>query len=104
MLKVSLPTNWPFILLSDLNCGNRFPLGLSGPDEVNGNTEQHDDQSGHGVLRFVAQQYYIDEERQHDVDSRKYRVSKCFVGTLRLRTLLSQDEQAENREDIEDKD
>src|SRR3954471_8043026 len=38
-----------------LNCGNGFALGLPGPYEVNRDSEQHDDQPCHGILRLVAQ-------------------------------------------------
>src|SRR5262245_7985072 len=72
------------------------------PDEIHRNAEQHDHQPWPCVLRLVEQQYYIDKQRNADINHGQHGISPGAVGTLGVRTLTAQHKQSDDGQDIED--
>src|ERR1700728_5003844 len=73
------------------------------PKGVHRQTEQNDDQAGPSVLRFIPQQLDFEKSCHHDVKCGKNGIAEGAVGAGHVRALEAEDEQAAQREDVEQK-
>src|SRR5580698_5550876 len=74
----------------------------AGPEQVNGDAQQHENQSRPGVLRLVTQQRQRCARGKKDVERRKPRIAEGFVRPRGIRALAAQDEQAADGEDVKE--
>src|SRR5580658_983125 len=101
----------PRLSLARKNCdsdggvtlGPRRRLPCQLPERIHRQTQQNDDQAGPSVLRFIPQQLDFEKSRHHDVERGKNRIAEGAVGAGHARAPDAQDEQAAEREDVEQK-
>ena len=75
---------------------------MARPQEIYRNAKQDDDQARPRVLRLVEQQDYINKQRHHNVDGGQPWIAEGAVGTRSVGTGAAQNEEAHQREHVED--
>src|SRR5688572_771708 len=74
------------------------------PQEIDGNAEQYDNETRKSLSTGLVrnQEYYRDRAGKHDVECRKHGIADRPVRTLRVGPELTQPEQPDRRQRIED--